>query len=142
MKLLIDTNVVLDVLLNRQPFCEDAAKVLKLVARRNIEEYISASAITDIYYIANKMIRDKTKVRKLIEQLLKVVKIAAVSSEEINKALELKWNDFEDSVQYSVALLADMDGIITRNTSDYIDSDINIWTPKEFLNLDILENNH
>ena len=93
MKLLIDTNVVLDVLLKRQPFFEHAAKVLKLSAREDIEEFISASAITDIYYIANRMLKDKEKVRGLLQMLLKVVSIAAVSAEEINMALGLEWNE-------------------------------------------------
>ncbi|MCD8241670.1 MAG: PIN domain-containing protein, partial [Lachnospiraceae bacterium] len=103
MKLLIDTNVVLDVLLKRQPFCETAADVLKLCERDDIQECVSA--VTDIYYIANKMMRDKAAVREMLNKLLQVVSIAAVSENEIVHALTLEWYDFEDSVQYSVALL-------------------------------------
>lgn len=51
MKILIDTNVVLDVLLMREPFCKDAVRVLELTKRDDIKEYVSASAVTDIYYI-------------------------------------------------------------------------------------------
>lgn len=133
MKILIDTNIVLDVLLKREPFYEEAAKVLKLAAKEDMQEYVSASAVTDIYYIAYKMLRDRTTVRELMKKLLQVVAVAGVASEEINKALELAWNDFEDSVQYSVALSNDMDGLITRNVKDYSESKIPVWTPEQFL---------
>lgn len=98
MRLLIDTNVVLDVLLKRQPFFETAGDVLKLCERDDIQEYVSASAVTDIYYIANKMMKDKPAVRSMLNKLFQVVSIAAVSEDEIVHALALEWNDFEDSV--------------------------------------------
>lgn len=103
MKLLIDTNVVLDVLLRREPFCEAAADVLGLAQREDVREYVSASAITDIYYIANRQIKDRDAVKELLKRLLMVVSAAAVSEQEIRNALDLAWADFEDSVQYSVA---------------------------------------
>lgn len=135
MRLLIDTNVVLDVLLKRQPFYKTGMEVLKLCAQKNIQEYVSASAVTDIYYIANKMIKDKRIVRDLLKNLLQVVSVAAVSEKEIIQALELEWNDFEDSVQYSVALLNTMDGLVTRNPVDYAESELSVWTPEEVLKL-------
>ena len=109
MKLLIDTNVVLDLLLKREPFYQEAAEVLKLAQRDGIQEYVSASAITDIYYIAHKMLRDSAAVRALLQKLLMVVSVAAVSQREIFHALELAWGDFEDCVQYSVAFTNEMD---------------------------------
>lgn len=133
MKLLIDTNVVLDVLLKREPFYEKGARILKLSARDDIREFVSASAITDIYYIAYKLMKDRGAVRDLIRNLLKIVSIAAVSEDEIKEALALEWDDFEDSVQYSVALLGNMDGIVTRNTGDYKQSGLLVWTPEQIL---------
>ena len=105
MKLLIDTNVVPDVLLRREPFFRTAAEVLNLTQRDEVWEYVSASAITDIYYIANKQMKDRDAVRDLLKRLLMIVSVAAVSEREIQNALNLAWGDFEDSVQYSVALL-------------------------------------
>ena len=122
MRVLIDTNVILDVLLKRSPFYEAAIEVLKLSVREDIQEFVSASAITDIYYIAYKNMRDKAVVRELLKKLLLIVSVAGVSEEEIQKALELGWKDFEDSVQYSVALLNEMNGLITRNVKDYSSS--------------------
>ena len=133
MKLLIDTNVLLDVLLKREPFYEASADVLKLTQRDDVREYISASAVTDIYYIAHRQLKDKAAVKELLKRLLMVVSVAAVSEREIVSALELVWSDFEDSVQYSVALLNKMDGLVTRNPADYADADIAIWEPKQIL---------
>ena len=135
MKLLIDTNVVLDVLLQREPFCRTAAEVLNLAQRDDVREYVSASAITDIYYIANKQLKDCAAVRDLLERLLKIVSVAAVSEQEIRNALNLTWADFEDSVQYSVALLNEMDGIVTRNPDDYQEANMRIWLPEQVLEL-------
>ena len=135
MKLLIDTNVVLDVLLRREPFFRTAAEVLNLAQRDDVREYVSASAITDIYYIANKQLKDRAAVRDLLERLLKIVSVAAVSEQEIRNALNLTWADFEDSVQYSVALLNEMDGIVTRNPSDYQEANMRIWLPEQTLEL-------
>ena len=135
MKLLIDTNVVLDVLLRREPFFRTAAEVLNLTQLDEVREYVSASAITDIYYIANKQMKDRDAVRDLLKRLLMVVSVAAVSEWEIQNALNLAWGDFEDSVQYSVALLNEMDGIVTRNPSDYQEANMRIWLPEQALEL-------
>ena len=135
MKLLIDTNVVLDVLLRREPFFRTAAEVLNLTQRDDVREYVSASAITDIYYIANKQMKDRDAVRDLLKRLLMIVSVAAVSKWEIQNALNLAWGDFEDSVQYSVALLNEMDGIVTRNPSDYQEANMRIWLPEQALEL-------
>lgn len=133
MKVLIDTNIVLDVMLKRQPFYESGAAILKLSGKEDMQEFVSASAVTDIYYIVGRNLKDKEKAREQLRKLLKVVSIAAVSENEIKKALELDWNDFEDSVQYSVALLSDMDGLVTRNAGDYKKAELSIWTPEQFL---------
>lgn len=135
MKLLIDTNVVLDVLLRREPFFRTAAEVLNLTQRDDVREYVPASAITDIYYIANKQLKDRDAVRDLLKRLLIVVSVASVSEQEIQNALNLAWGDFEDSVQYSVALLNEMDGIVTRNPSDYQEANMRIWLPEQALEL-------
>ena len=135
MKLLIDTNVVLDVLLQREPSCRTATAVLNLTQRDDVREYVSASAITDIYYIANKQLTARQSVRDLLKRLLMVVSVAAVSEREIQNALNLAWGDFEDSVQYSVALMNEMDGIVTRNSSDYQEANMRIWLPEQALEL-------
>lgn len=133
MKLLIDTNIILDVLLKREQFCASAIDVLNLADREDVEEYVSASAFTDIYYIAYRAIKDKDKVKTLLKNLLAVVRIAAVSEQEIKDALMSEWTDFEDSVQHAVAVNEHMDGIVTRNASDYKNTRLSVWSPEQVL---------
>lgn len=135
MKLLIDTNVILDVLLKREPFYSSSAKILNLSKQNCMDFYVSASAITDIFYIAYQAMRDREEVKSLIAKLLKLLSIAGVTEDEIRNALALSWKDFEDSVQYSVALLQEMDGIVTRNPNDYKEAEIEIFKPEELLQL-------
>ena len=135
MKILIDTNIVLDVMLKREPFYKLSFEILSLAKKDDVEEYVSASAITDIYYLAYRQIRDKGVVKKLIKELLTIVTVASVSEQEIENALSLEWNDFEDSVQYSVAYLQEMDGIVTRNTNDYKEAKMKVWKPEELLQI-------
>lgn len=87
MKVLIDTNVILDVLLNRASFVQDAIAVLELTCG-NIQAYVSASAITDIYYIAYKELRDKIRVKNLIKTLLQIITVAGISDKEIMSAID------------------------------------------------------
>ena len=133
MKILIDTNIVLDVMIKREPFYKLSMEILSLTKKDDIEEYVSASAITDIYYLAFRQLRNKEMVKKLMKELLTVVSVASVSEQEIENALYLEWNDFEDSVQYSVAFLQEMEGIVTRNPNDYKEARIKVWKPEELL---------
>lgn len=77
--------------------------------------------------------KDDAAVKDLLKRLLMVVSVAAVSEQEIQNALNLGWTDFEDSVQYSVALLNEMDGIVTRNPADFQNSRLQIWLPEQAL---------
>lgn len=135
MKVMFDTNIILDLLLIRQPFCEMSARVIDLSATKVIEGYVSAFAITDIYYLAYKAIRDKNKVCSLVEKLLQIVSVAGVTEAEILTALKSGWNDFEDAVQYFTAQNIEVSYIITRNKKDYLSGDIAIAEPEEFFNL-------
>ena len=135
MKVMFDTNIVLDLLLNRQPFCEMSARVLDLSATKVVEGYVSASAITDIYYLAYKMIRDKNKVCLLLKRLLQIVSVAGVTETEILMALKSNWNDFEDAVQYFTAQNIEASYIVTRNKKDYLSGNISVVEPQEFFDL-------
>lgn len=131
MQVLIDTNVVLDVLLNRKLFVHDAVKVLRLPEDK-VEKFVSASAITDIYYIARQEIKDKVRVKELLRTVLDIIHVADVDENAILNALNSDWTDFEDSVQNAVAESHSYDGIITRDKSDYKKSTIKVFSPKEF----------
>jgi predicted nucleic acid-binding protein len=135
MKVLIDTNILLYVLLNRQPYCQDAAKIIVLSEKEIIESYVSASAITDIYYITQKEYKNKQVTIDLIKKILEVILVATITGNNIYQALDLGWNDFEDSVQYIVGESISADYIITRNLDDFNDSTIKIVTPEQFLDI-------
>jgi predicted nucleic-acid-binding protein len=134
MNVLIDTNVVLDLLLKREPYYMSAAKISALSEKGYINGYISASAVTDIYYIANKELKSKEVVLELLESLLKTTHVAAITESSIYEALSLKWDDFEDSVQYVAGTSISAEFMITRNPKDYIDSQVVVVSPNEFLN--------
>ena len=133
MQIMVDTNVVLDVLLNRTAYVNESAAVLK-AASDDIQEFISASAITDIYYIAQKELKQPSLTKQLIRNLLQIVHVSSISEVDIWAALDSGWEDFEDAVQNSVAEHHRFDSIITRNTSDYSNSALSVMTPQEFVN--------
>jgi predicted nucleic acid-binding protein len=130
-KILIETNVALDILLHRQDYSN--AKIIYLLAEKNqIACYISASAITDIFYLSEKDL-GKIPAREALKTLLSVFKPATVSDNHIYQALDLDWNDFEDSVQYVVGESFSADFILTRNTQDFTSGFIPTLTPEQFL---------
>ena len=134
MIVLIDTNVILDILLKREPHYENAARINILSEKGYISSYISASAITDIFYIANKELKDKVVVLDLMKNLLLTTHIASVTESGIHEALDLEWDDFEDSVQYVAGQGISADYIITRNPKDFSGSSIKVLSPDDFLN--------
>jgi len=130
-KALIDTNVALDVMLNRKGYTH-AAFIFSFAKRNVISGYISASAITDIFYIAKKEL-GKESTKNALKDILRVFKPATVTDKNIYQALNLDWSDFEDSVQYVVGESFAVDYIITRNTHDYSLSSIPVVTPEQFI---------
>jgi predicted nucleic acid-binding protein len=133
MKALIDTNVVLDVLLNRAPFSANSKAIFDLAEEKRITGYISASSVTDIFYIANKEFKDSERVYQTIEILDALFLIVPVSKSTVTDALALRWKDFEDAVQFTVAKENDIAYIITRNETDFETSDIPCMSPTDFI---------
>lgn len=134
MKLLIDTNIILDFLQKREPYYEDASAIFQLSVDNEVIECVTASSITDIYYLINKEFKDVKKTKERIQDLLELITILDVTNKDIQDAIRSEWKDFEDSLQYIVALHNSVDAIISRNTKDFFESSIPIYSPKEFLN--------
>jgi len=132
MKVLVDTNVVLDILLNRVPFYDSSAYIEVLAEANIITGYISASAITDIFFIAKGSLGKKST-KEALKNLLSVFKPATVTDNHIYQALNLDWKDFEDSVQYVVGEGFSANYIITRNIDDYASGSIPVVTPEQFI---------
>ena len=131
-KVLIDTNIALDYMLCRSDYFN--AMIIYLLAEQNfIAAFISASAITDIYYIASKELGKKVARENIKQHLVPVFKPATVTDKNIYQALNLEWSDFEDSVQYIVGESFSADYIITRNTQDFAHGSIPAVTPEQFI---------
>jgi len=136
MNVLIDTNVALDVLIHREPFFEFSQLVMLASEQKVINGYVTASSITDIFYITNNHLKDHAATYKLLkDHLIGTISIAAVDSKSIVDALDLEWSDFEDCVQYVVGDSIAADYIVTRNPKDYKNEKIKVVTPEELLNI-------
>jgi predicted nucleic acid-binding protein len=132
-KVLLDTNVVLDFALKREPFYRDAQTIVGKVANGDIQGYITASTATDIFYILQRA-NGKVFARNTFSNLVIILDILPVYKEDVHAALHLEWDDFEDAIQAQIAVRNDMDAIITRNASDFQKiKKIKILTPKEFI---------
>ena len=108
--------------------------LFQLSVDNEVIECVTASSITDIYYLVNKEFKDVKKTKERIQDLLELITILDVTNKDIQDAIRSEWKDFEDSLQYIVALHNSVDAIITRNTKDFSESSIPIYSPKEFLN--------
>ncbi|NES05446.1 MAG: PIN domain-containing protein [Okeania sp. SIO2F4] len=132
MKILLDTNIIVDAALEREPYVDASREILLLVEQGQIEGYISASTFSDIYYIVGKA-RGKEWARNFLTWLLTYCKIATVNQEIIETALNSNFSDLEDAIQYSTALINQLDAIVTRNTQDFPVVNPRIITPDLFI---------
>lgn len=132
MKILIDTNVALDLLGDRRPFAESAVKVFELCETGKVDGIVSATTITDIYYVLRKFADCKT-LHSILEKFLSTVDVGNVTAHEIFESLKKCNIDFEDSVQSECAKSYDADYIITRNVKDFSYSKVQAINPDNFL---------
>ncbi|MDO8880657.1 MAG: PIN domain-containing protein [Coriobacteriia bacterium] len=132
MRILFDTNVVLDVLLAREPHAAVAAQLLTLVDNGRIEGVISATTVTTIHYIAARSVGAAAAARHLGE-LLEMFDVACVDRPVLRAALPLDFPDFEDAVLHEAARAASADAIVTRNLKDFGQADIPVLEPRELL---------
>ena len=133
MKVLIDTNIVLDYLLRREEFIEDSAELFQAIDSNRIVGYVTATTLTDIFYIARKHTRSIEQARQVVSDILIVMEICPVNRTTLESALASGIADFEDAVQYFSALQADCSIIITRNEKDFKYSSLPIMTAEEYL---------
>lgn len=132
MKILIDTNVILDILGNRVGFYEDSFCALRVVYE-NYTPCVSTTTITDIIYLSKKLFESSKEQKKKLSEFFSDFKILSVTKAEIKKAFDSQMNDFEDAVQAFCAEKAGAKLIITRNTKDYALSPVKAITPSNFL---------
>lgn len=134
MRVLLDTNVIIDVLAKREPFYRDALMVLKYSEMGRITGIITASCVTDIMYILRKYLQ-APQLRKSVQSLVSILDVCDVTKEDILQAFALEMADYEDALQAQCASKSDTQYVITRNTKDFINSPINAIEPEKFLEI-------
>jgi predicted nucleic acid-binding protein len=133
-KVLLDTNIILDIALKREPYFASAFKLFELIDKGVIEAFVTGSSITDIFYIARRDLGSNIARNFLIE-LVEVVPVVGVDHSVIVSALNSEIKDFEDAVQVFSAISSDINIVITRNKDDFVNTQVDVYTPIEFLAL-------
>jgi predicted nucleic acid-binding protein len=132
LRALIDTNVVLDVLLERLPFFDEADAVWKKCDEGVIDGFVSAVTITTIFYVARKLLGAQQAL-EAVATCMEAFQIAPIDRHALELALQLTGDDFEDNVQIACARTAQLDHVITRDRTGFAASDVAVLTPREVL---------
>ncbi len=133
-KALLDTDVNLDFILQRQPFFAEADKIFFHCSNGNFEAYTCDITPINIFYIGRKEI-GRQKTVQAITDLLMMVKICTSKKSILQNALTSLITDYEDAVQHECAVAENLDAIVTRNTKDYKNASIKVYSPTEFLQI-------
>ena len=135
MKVMVDTNVVLDLLLDRTPHATNAAQIFSLIERNVIAGCLGATTLTTVHYLATKVVGAQ-KARREIRKLLRLFEVAPVNRAVLEAALEAEgFRDFEDAVLHEAARQADADALVTRNESDFRKAVLTVYEPRELINI-------
>ncbi len=132
--ILIDTNILLDVLTERKPYYASSAAVWTLAERGQIKGFISAISYNNIYYVL-KRTQGQVVARKALVIMRDMFSTVELDQNIINMAIDSKFRDFEDAIQYFCSVRVQADYIITRNAKDFKASDIPVLSPEEFLSI-------
>ena len=132
MRVLVDTNVILDLLLNRMPFAPSATKVVALIEESELKGYLCATTVTTLDYLLSRSLPKKES-RNAVRRLMGLFEIAPVNRSVLDQALESSVTDFEDAVLEQSALLMSVDCIISRNLKDFKKSMVRALDPSELL---------
>lgn len=138
MRILIDTNVILDALTGRQPHFDDADKIIKFCADKKVQGYLAAHSISNIFYILRKDLPIEDR-RIVLLNLCEILEVEGVDSRKVKSALNRgDFKDLEDCIQNECAAAIKADYIVTRNKKDFENSTVLAILPQEFL--DMIEN--
>lgn len=132
MKILVDTNVILDVLCNRKEFVEDSLRIFQCCEVQHITGYVSALSIPNIVYIMRKEL-DPEHIKEILHTLTMVFSVVELRESDLLKAAELSFSDYEDAIQSVCAARVRADYIVTRNEKDFANSPIPPISPTDLL---------
>lgn len=130
MKILLDTNIVLDLLLDRMPFSDSAADLFSKVEDGTVIGYLCGNTVTTLYYLVSRTV-GAPKAHEEIKKLLTLFEVAPVNRNVLESALLADFNDFEDAVIHEAACHVGVDAIVTRNQKDFKKSRIPIYSSEE-----------
>ena len=133
MKVLLDIEIIIDILEKRSPFFHDSYKIIQLGLEGELDAFISAGAITEIYYIINQSLNNADKAKEKVFTLTNLVNICNTTSSDINNAFTFYTAGFEDAVVAATAKREKMDFIITRKAEDFENSYVPAISPREFV---------
>ncbi len=133
MRTVIDTCVIVDALQSREPFCKEAQSIFLLCANRQFEGFLTAKAITDIYYLTHRQTHSDKATRDVLTKLCALFVLLDTTALDIRKAISAEISDFEDAVMVETAVRSGAVCIVTRNTKDYAKAQIAVCTPEEFI---------
>jgi predicted nucleic acid-binding protein len=133
MRVLLDTDVVLDVMLARVPFAQTSGRLLDLAEQGLFEAYISSITPLNVFYIARKA-KSIGDLRQALKQLLQTVQVCPIDHSVLINAFTLPFTDYEDAVQNAAATASKLDAIVTRNLKDYKNATLPVFSPADFLN--------
>lgn len=133
-KLLVDTNVVVDLLARREDFFEEAQELFTLADAKQVRLFVSSLTLANTHYLIAKQ-HKLDEARKILIKFKVLVEVASLDDKIIELALVSDFKDFEDAIQYNTALEIGLDGIITRNKKDFKNSTLPVMTAKEYLNI-------
>ncbi len=132
MKVLIDTNLVLDLLLNRKPFVDMAVKVFEHAEKGHIEAYLTANSVTDIVYILRKAY-SVDEIREHLQAMFGFIKIMSVTASDIIGAFKLAHPDYEDALLMQCAKAGGVDYVVTRNKKDFLECPVESLSVEEWV---------
>lgn len=132
MKILIDTNVILDVLCNRKDFVEDSLKIFRYCETAQIDGCISSLSVPNIVYIMRKEL-DGEKIKEILTTLTSLFTVIDLRETDLLKAADLDFSDYEDALQAVCAARAKTNYIVTRNIKDFTHSPVPAIKPGELL---------
>ena len=129
-KVFLDTNIVADLFLKREPFCENSLKLFALGFHKRITLYVSSLSYATLAYLCRKMKKEERIL--LFEKLRNLTETTAVDKQIVDKALVSDFDDLEDAMQYYSAVSAKVDIVLTRNKKDFVEANLPVMTPDEF----------
>lgn len=133
MKALIDTCVIVDVLQNREPFCEKAQTLFLAAANNQFTGCMTAKSAADIYYLTHRFTHDGKTSRAVLNKLFMLFEVLDTAGTDCRHAIPSAISDFEDAVMVETAVRTEMDCIVTRNIKDFVNSTVPVFTVEEFL---------